>query len=138
MTNQPLINGVTAYEIKIHPDYGRRSEADIARKILRDNRKNLFVPVFENIKKHFDNTIANDSLEITYLDNGLNIDIMHNRTKDILGEYQSLLRIECIGDEYHYYIMIYDNNGKDSVALDGKTTDVDKMITDIKNVYNWD
>ena len=142
------INGVSMDEIKSHYDYGIRSDEDVVRKILRDRRKAKYYPVFENIKKQFDETDAKDKIEISYVDNGLNIDVKHNTKNNILGEYQSLLRIEnYFTDEYHYSIEIYDNDymNEDYIInypgiypLDEKTTDVNKMIADIKDFYKWD
>ena len=132
-------NGVSMDEIKSHYDYGRRSEADIVRKILRDRRKAKYYPVFENIKKHYEESDGNYCLDITYLDNGLNIEVTFRVNENM---YLSLLRIENYGSEYDYSVeLYYDDLNEDyndyPYALKEKTTDVEEMIADIKNYYSW-
>ena len=113
---------------------------DIASKTLRDNRKKLFVPEFINIKKHFDDTDANDKLIVTNVENGVIVEVYHNSTKNhkpILGDFTSNLTAEIIGGEYHYLILIHKGPG-DTELFKGKTDSAEKMISKIKNVYNWD
>ena len=133
---QKEIYGVSMDEIKSHYDYGIRSDEDVARKILRDIQKKKYYFVLKDIKDFLEVSQSNDKIEITNTDGGFDVTGVHDKNI-VFGVYYSQLRIESIGDEFHYYIII-NFGGKETKVLDTKTKDVAKMISDIKAVYNWD
>ena len=110
--------------------------------LMSKENKEKIINLFENIKKHFDDTDANDKLVIDYIDNGICAHVYHNSRKysnPILGQFTSDLTVQSLDDDgYSFMIIVYGNNHKKTTSLIKKTPDFDEMIHLIKGFYNWD
>ena len=88
--------------------------------LMSKENKEKIINLFENIKKHFDDTDANDKLVIDYIDNGICAHVYHNSRKysnPILGEFTSDLSVESWDDSYCFMIIVYGNNHKKTTSL---------------------